>query len=134
MPNLRGHHLICLHFFKGQGYNPEFVENLGSVLKKAAVTPIKVVSGTDDVCGGCPYGKRDKCLYSDNSDEEIRKMDERALDLLKVEEDAEMRWREIKEKLPSILGRWRAFYCHSCEWRRACEGDSLYLRMTETGK
>jgi hypothetical protein len=130
VPNLRGHHLICLHFFRGEGYNPEFVENLGSVLGKASATPIKVVRGADDVCSGCPHSKNDKCLYSDNSDKEIRKMDERALDLLRVEENAEIGWREIEEKLPSVFIRWHAFYCRSCEWRKACETDALYRRMT----
>ncbi len=32
---LRGHHLICLHFFPGYGYDASFVESLRNVLKRA---------------------------------------------------------------------------------------------------
>lgn len=32
MSSLRGHHLICLHFFKGEGYDAAFVENLARVI------------------------------------------------------------------------------------------------------
>jgi hypothetical protein len=134
VPNLRGHHLICLHFFRGEGYNPEFVENLVSVLKKADVTPIKVVRGVDDVCTKCPHKANDKCLYGENSDEEIREMDKRALELLMVEEYDEIKWNDIVEELPSIFGSWYASYCSSCEWRGACDRDASYRRMIKTGK
>lgn len=35
MIRLRGHHLICLHFYRGEGYSREFVENLEDIVRRA---------------------------------------------------------------------------------------------------
>jgi len=44
---LRGHHLICLNFFRGEGYSEDFIKNIYSVMKKEKV---EIVKGADDVC------------------------------------------------------------------------------------
>ncbi|HDL01563.1 MAG TPA: DUF1284 domain-containing protein, partial [candidate division Zixibacteria bacterium] len=31
MVRLRAHHLICLHFYRGEGYSEGFIENLETV-------------------------------------------------------------------------------------------------------
>jgi hypothetical protein len=72
---LRGHHLICLHFFSGEGYDAQFIENLRDVLKRAESEEIEIVSGNDDVCAKCLYLKDHKCAYDENADKEIREMD-----------------------------------------------------------
>lgn len=54
MVKLRGHHLICLHFFKGEGYSKAFVENLREVVKRAENRTLEIVTGGDDVCAACP--------------------------------------------------------------------------------
>ena len=55
---LRGHHLVCLHFFTGEGYTKEFIDNLNRILKKAeAGEEIEVINSADDVCIKCPYFK-----------------------------------------------------------------------------
>jgi len=50
---LRGHHLICLQFFRGEGYSPEFVENLAHVITNATESGALVVAGADRVCAAC---------------------------------------------------------------------------------
>lgn len=84
MPVLRGHHLICLHFFHGEGYNEAFVRNLKEVLRKVEEEEVKVIQGADDVCKGCPYMKAERCEYDEGADEEVREMDERVLSLLDI--------------------------------------------------
>jgi hypothetical protein len=32
---LRGHHLICLHFYRSEGYSREFVKNLEDIVRRA---------------------------------------------------------------------------------------------------
>jgi len=51
---LRGHHLICLNFFKGEGYSEDFISNIHSVIGE---DNIEIVQGPDDVCAWCPYLK-----------------------------------------------------------------------------
>ena len=84
MLTLRGHHLICLHFFSGEGYDAQFIENLRDVLKRAEDEDIEITSDADNICAKCAYLKAHKCMYDEKADEEIREMDEAALKLLNL--------------------------------------------------
>lgn len=49
---LRGHHLLCLLTYKGEGYGPAFVANLDRIAARlAAGEAALVVEGPDDICG-----------------------------------------------------------------------------------
>lgn len=76
MIRLRGHHLICLHFYRGEGYSREFVENLEDVLRGAEEgEEIEVVEDADDICRACPTLRGGKCVAAPEADTEIREMD-----------------------------------------------------------
>jgi len=122
MLKLRGHHLICLHFFQGEGYSPNFVEQLNDVMRRArAGEPIVVVQGSDSVCIHCPHLSGTICRSTGTSDSEIREMDENALDLLAVKAGALVLWEEIERKIFAVFPAWYRSYCGACEWRSACE-------------
>ncbi len=75
---LRGHHLICLNFFRGEGYSDDFIKNIYSVVGKEKV---EIVEGADDVCSRCPYLKENKCSNNEYTDEKILLQDKAALKL-----------------------------------------------------
>lgn len=129
IPKLRGHHLICLHFFNGKGYSREFIENLRLTLDRAMELGVEVASGIDDVCRGCPYVKEARCRHDENSDAEISEMDDFALSLLKEEFGAKIKWHAIREQMPEILPYWHEKYCNTCAWGEACEEDAFYLNI-----
>ena len=81
---LRGHHLICLQFFRGEGYSEEFVENLAHVVERAASEPALIVAGVDNVCAVCPkFGPDSRCASeSAGGEAEIMRIDELALEVL----------------------------------------------------
>ncbi|MCS7121886.1 MAG: DUF1284 domain-containing protein [Archaeoglobaceae archaeon] len=117
MVKLRGHHLVCLNFFEGKGYDDRFVENLNRILKKLeSGETIEIVDGIDDVCNACPYNKG-FCSYKENFEEKIREMDYEALKLLKVEKT--VKWPEIKYKVKLIMKDWKK-YCDDCDWKEIC--------------
>ena len=126
---LRGHHLICLHFFHGEGYNTEYIENLSNVLKIATYNEIEICDGMDDVCRKCPYMKDEKCSYKEHADEEIKEMDEKAMRLLNLNKEMQTKWHKIKEGLPGIFKEWSQSYCIYCGWREACEKDDFYKKL-----
>ena len=118
MARLRGHHLICLNFFKGEGYSKDFVENLYRILED---NQISVVFGADDVCEVCPYFIDDRCCYTENSEEEITELDQFAYKILGIFPGERTSWNEIRERLKDVIDSWREFACKSCDWKEVCE-------------
>ena len=122
MIRLRGHHLVCLHFYHGEGYPEEYIDNLRNIMEKVkSGEKIRVVCGPDDVCGMCPYLSEGRCGYKkEGMDEEIEELDMKALDLLKVSPGEKVNWSEIKEKVASASKDWFLSFCEGCDWERYC--------------
>lgn len=72
--------MICLHFYRGEGYSREFVENLEDVVRRATEgEEIEVVEGADDICRACPTFQGEKCVAKPRVDAEIREVIHRFL-------------------------------------------------------
>ena len=125
MKRLRGHHLICLRFFKGEGYSREFSENIWRILKNDR---IEVIFGADDVCIKCPHLENDVCKYSDNSEENVTELDQMAYRLLEIYPDSTVSWENIREKIPEIMKVWKEFACSDCDWKNVCESNEEWKR------
>ncbi len=125
MTSLRGHHLICLHFFGGEGYGASFVENLENVIKGAKREGIKIQQGADDVCIACPHLAGGMCDYGKNSEKEIEALDATALKLLNLQAGAKVDWEATKSMLPQIFPEWRGKYCFKCDWLDTFESTGL---------
>lgn len=128
IPKLRGHHLICLHFFSGRGYDQKFISNLRLTLEKASHSGVEIVSGADDICIACIHLKNEKCSYSEQAYDEIRKMDRFALQLLEENAGVKMNWNQVKDRVSKIFPLWAKKYCKKCSWKTVCEEDSFYKK------
>ncbi|GLI54110.1 DUF1284 domain-containing protein [Thermodesulfovibrio yellowstonii] len=122
---LRGHHLICLHFFTGEGYNKEFVENLHAVIGRVENENVFVIEGADDICKKCPYLINNVC----KDEKEIGEMDKTALDSLNLKTMDNISWDEIKEKLPEFFTHWYEYYCIPCTYLKICSKTSLFKSL-----
>lgn len=130
---LRGHHLICLQFFRGEGYSEEFVLALTRVLERLESLPAELVAGADDVCAACPeLGADGRCASgSAGGEPEIARIDALACELLGLAPGARARLADVREQLADdaiAAGRWRYEACDGCEWEHVCErgwGDLL---------
>ncbi len=118
---LRGHHLICLNFFRGEGYSEDFIKNIYEVIEKER---IEIVAGPDDVCARCPFLKDMKCGSYEYTDEMILVQDREALRLLGWRPDMTVDWNIIKTRLPGILKEWKAQFCEGCGYRKVCFDQS----------
>jgi len=116
---LRGHHLICLNFFRGEGYSEDFIKNIYSVIGKEE---LEIVAGHDDVCARCPFLKDNKCSNSDYTDEKILFQDKEALKLLGCKPGEMTDWKTVSAKLPQIIEEWKARFCWDCGYLKVCFG------------
>jgi len=114
---LRGHHLICLNFFRGEGYSEEFIENIFALLQKEKV---EVAEGPDEVCSKCPNLKDGKCASNEYTDEMILVQDREALRLLGFRPGMIVDWKIIASRLPGILKEWKAQFCLGCGYKDVC--------------
>jgi uncharacterized protein len=134
---LRGHHLICLQFFAGEGYSAEYVENLNHVVERAISQPALVVDTIDNVCAACPeLGPDNRCASDDaGGEEEIMRIDALALRVLDSHVGEHLTLADARERLDADavgVGLWRAEACHGCSWEHVCEpGWNALLKAAE---
>jgi uncharacterized protein len=120
-PRIRGHHLICLQYFHGEGYSPEFARNLFSIIDRLARGEKgTVVVGVDDVCAACPALAKGQCAQEPESEEAIRTLDALALELLELEPGQEFEWGVATLSVQRFIERWRVLACAGCEWEEEC--------------
>ena len=119
---LRGHHLLCMLTYKGEGYSPAFTANFDTIVKRiAAGEQIEIVEGSDDICSCLLAGKPDAhCL-----NESVMRRDALALEQIK-NEGLDLRGTFVLtaqhlEKLRAAFldNRVRAA-CIGCEWHGLC--------------
>jgi hypothetical protein len=126
MLSLRGHHLVCLHFFTGEGYDEDFIRNLRNIMTRADDENITITSEADDVCISCLHLREGRCDYTEDADADIREMDKKALDLLNLSDTGRARWDELQDPVRKIFPEWYTLYCSECDWREACEKNKKY--------
>jgi hypothetical protein len=118
---LRGHHLICLHFFDGEGYSEGFVDNLRTIIAMADRNGVVLVEGADAVCGPCAHLMDGVC----EDEPEIDRLDRLARSLLSAEPGARLVWAEVRDRLPDVLDAWYVGACEECSFLTVCTGAGL---------
>ncbi|HHW45206.1 DUF1284 domain-containing protein [Desulfofundulus thermobenzoicus] len=117
----RGHHLICLHFFQGEGYDRDYIDNLKNLVDRAEKgEEITVVAGADDVCRACPHLEGERCMHGDGADGEIRRLDQMALDYLGIPVGEKVLWADLQKKVGSAPRQWFDLFCRGCDWEKLC--------------
>jgi uncharacterized protein len=83
---LRGHHLLCVHGFKGMGYSPSFVEKMKEIVRDMRDPEkdfdISVVAGFDEACSACPHRGESLCSGSVKSNNKVMGLDRRTIEHL----------------------------------------------------
>ena len=64
--NLRGHHLLCILCYRGEGYTPEFIKNFDSIVERINKgASVEIVSGIDDVCAALHQSGTTACAHAE---------------------------------------------------------------------
>jgi hypothetical protein len=116
--------LVCLHFFTGEGYSREFIDNLRCLLQRAAGDEdILVVEGADDVCRACPYLSENQCFHEPDAERKIRRLDESAMFFLEIKPSEKVKWQDLRLKVQSALSQWFSSFCDGCDWETLCQRE-----------
>lgn len=118
---LRGHTLLCLQGFSGEGYSLAFVENMAVVHRTLSAHPeslVEVLDSPDAVCGTCPRHYSTGCtLNGDRSEEEIRDQDRVVLRRLGLKVGRRVRWQDLLDRIrAAVSGADLPTICGSCRW------------------
>ncbi|RDV83578.1 DUF1284 domain-containing protein [Ammonifex thiophilus] len=121
MVRLRGHHLICLQFFRGEGYSQEFVRNLEEILcRLSRGEEVEIVEGADLVCSLCPFLQKGRCTNGPEAEVKVKARDAFALAGLGLQPGTRVDWVEVKRRFRRLPLEWLKEHCKGCEWQRIC--------------
>ena len=115
---LRPHHLFCMQFFIGKGYNPEFTQNMTRICNTLHEDPdqnIAIIFSSDDLCFRCPNRQTDGTCVSENK---VCGFDRRAASLLNLKAD-QYPFRQLQSRIKLVLNRKNLTQvCGCCEWQK----------------
>ena len=116
---LRGHHLLCLHGFRGLGYSPEFVANMQAVKDRLLDSPIIEVEVTitpDDICAACPHLAYDRCSKKEDSETRISAKDAEVLRRLSLSPGDRLPAEDLFALIAERFHAGISDICSSCRW------------------
>ena len=119
--DLRAHHLLCVHGFRGLGYSDEFVAHMRRVKEELAQDSIavRVHVGPDVICRACPHlATRSQCTQAGGTERDRAVMAALGVEPGAVGAPTAVRawgwWvRRVTERISLAL---LAEICEDCSW------------------
>ena len=117
---LRPHHALCIRFFKGHGYSPDFTENMRRIiLRLESGEMVQLVSGTDSVCSACPENQNGTC----KSQERVQDFDSAVLVHSGLKLGSRISWNDICDCIETTVLQPEGVFgsiCGDCQWSALC--------------
>jgi hypothetical protein len=137
---LRGHHLLCVHGFRGMGYSPAFIERMGEIVTDIRNTGkefnIQTVEAFDDACMACPHRGQTKCEANEGSNEHVLSMDGKVLAHIGLSAGESYKKSELlKLTAERVHQDDLDFLCKGCSWLSygVCKEGITELRKVYQG-
>lgn len=126
MLKLRGHHLLCIQFFQGYGYNTDFTKKMSELildLKNNPSLSIGLTASCDSICTNCPWCKDNHCRISSKKNEnKLIEKDRQILSLLDLEEGTAISAGGLNKKVINLLSNINLIdVCGKCQWFAICQ-------------
>lgn len=147
MLQLRPHHSLCMQFYVGKAYSPDFGRNMEQKLLLPEDTELGITFGLDDLCAHCPNHRIhddseaspvivNSDSYSSSavdicdSEAHVSQIDRRVADLFGYEEGSRMTLKEFfqnsREKI--ILSNRLEEMCGECDFMDICKEQAKIIR------
>jgi uncharacterized protein len=127
---LRPHHIVCIQFFEGRGYNEVFTANLYHIIgmiENDASLRIHVAPGSDDVCKACPHDVDGTCAF----ERSVVGKDASVIRFLglpdEVDEPVDELMALVKERIRDLKDVQEI--CGECEWSSICNSHLLSMHQ-----
>ena len=121
---LRLHHLLCIGFFEGKGYDDGFTANMARVVGLLAEdgSEVELTRSADLICAACPNDLNGCCTSTDK----VRRYDSAVMDLCGLREGEVYTARELFDKTREriILSGRLGEVCGDCCWADICRGKT----------
>ncbi len=119
--SIRGHTLLCLQGFRGEGYDATFIDRLTEIHKTLSDDParlVQVVQAPDALCSYCPNLTLDRCeLNGADSEVEMKAQDADVMRRLEIGTGEILSWQEIFNRIGTRLkGNDLNEICGHCRW------------------
>lgn len=117
---IRPHHGMCVAFFRGNGYSPEFTAHMKEMIEIFRNDPkLQLVLHTDEICTACPNNEHGECL----TNEKVLRYDNGILDACNLKENMVIGAREFFRIVEQdvIQTGLRKKICGDCAWNYICE-------------
>ncbi len=121
MYRLRGHHLLCVHGFKGMGYSPQFVDKMsqvvGDIRDDNKDFDIEVVADLDDTCQACPHQGQTTCEKSPSSNDHVLSLDHHVIHHLDLQPGDKYAKSELVQRVADKVDPEDLDHlCQGCSW------------------
>lgn len=113
---LRPHHINCLFFYEGKGYNQSFIDNMDAIVTRLKSFPDQLIvleKNHDSLCHCCPNRENGVCTSADS----VEIMDAYTLLHYKLKEHQLYRFQEIMDTIYKhySFDTFSAI-CSECSW------------------
>ena len=116
---LRAHHLLCIGFFEGKGYDEKFTRHMEKTISRLEDdTPVTLTAGCDTLCSACPNNQKGVCADADK----VRGYDEAVLKACGLSAGDTLEYSKLRElvSLRILKPGLRESICGGCEWNDIC--------------
>lgn len=118
--SLRPHHGLCIAFFVGKGYSPDFTENMTAVIShlESENPMITLVNGSDIICRNCPHCHNGIC----SSNEKVLEYDKAVSAFCDLHTNDIIYWKDFRKLIYEkiINTGHRRTICGNCQWDSLC--------------
>lgn len=117
---LRPHHGLCIRYFRGKGYSPDFVRNMEkvvAVLRQNPAQQFALFSGIDSLCICCPHHQQGCC----DSEEKVQGYDRACLELCGLQNGQTLTWGDFQTAVATAVStHGLETICRGCQWLSIC--------------
>ncbi len=126
---VRGHHLLCLLAYSGEGYSDEFEVQFLRMVEayQNPRTPLEVLASPDDACRACPHLAAAGCRSEvDGPEADVAALDRQVLDALKLKPGSYSAG-EVHQRLRALGRDDLNALCSVCSWFEKLDCQSLII-------